>query len=54
LHRARNLLKREVLARAGASEAALYPFLGARCDRIVAAVLNRIKRVEPPVPVLPH
>ncbi len=54
LHRARALLKRELLARAGASEAALYPFAGARCDRIVAAVLDRIKRAEPSVPALPH
>ena len=54
LHRARGLLKRELLARAGASEAALYPIAGARCDRIVAAVLDRIKRIEPSVPALPH
>jgi len=46
LHRARAILRRELLARAGASEAVLYPFLGARCDRIVAAVLERIKRIE--------
>ncbi len=42
LHRARGLLRREILARAGASESALYPFAGARCDRIVAAVLARV------------
>jgi RNA polymerase sigma-70 factor (ECF subfamily) len=42
LHRARGLLRKELFARAGASQAALYPFAGARCDRIVAAVLSRV------------
>ena len=42
LHRARGLLRRELLARAGTSVAALYPFAGERCDRIVANVLARI------------
>ncbi len=42
LHRARGLLRRELLARAGTSVAALYPFAGARCDRIVAGVLARV------------
>jgi RNA polymerase sigma-70 factor (ECF subfamily) len=42
LHRARGLLRKELFARSGASQAALYPFLGARCDRIVAAVLARV------------
>jgi RNA polymerase sigma-70 factor, ECF subfamily len=42
LHRARGLLRRELLARAGTSVAALYPFAGARCDRIVAGVLARL------------
>src|SRR5262245_5170757 len=42
LHRARGLLRRELLARAGASTAALYAFAGERCDRIVANVLARI------------
>jgi len=46
LHRARGLLRKELLVRAGASQAALYPFLGARCDRIVAAVLARVKMLE--------
>ncbi len=42
LLRARGLLRKELFARAGASQAALYPFAGARCDRIVAAVLSRV------------
>ena len=44
LHRARGLLRRELLSRAGTSTAALYPFDGARCDRIVATVLQRVSR----------
>jgi RNA polymerase sigma-70 factor, ECF subfamily len=44
LHRARGLLRRDLLARAGSTTAALYPFAGARCDRIVAAVLERVSR----------
>ena len=46
LHRARGLLRRELLARAGASQADLYPFAGARCDRIVTTVLSRVARPE--------
>jgi RNA polymerase sigma-70 factor (ECF subfamily) len=42
LHRARGLLRKELFARAGASQTALYHFAGARCDRIVAAVLSRV------------
>jgi RNA polymerase sigma-70 factor (ECF subfamily) len=42
LHRARGMLRRELLARAGASAATLYHFAGARCDRIVTNVLARI------------
>ena len=43
LHRARGLLRRELLARAGTSVAPLYSFAGARCDRIVASVLARVR-----------
>ena len=43
LHRARGLLRRELLARAGTSVAALYSFAGERCDRIVASVLARVR-----------
>jgi len=42
LHRARGLLRRELLARAGTSVAALYAFAGVRWDRIVAGVLVRV------------
>jgi RNA polymerase sigma-70 factor (ECF subfamily) len=40
LHRARGLLRREL---AGTMRAGVYPFLGARCDRMVAAVFARIR-----------
>lgn len=42
LHRARLLLREELVALAGASRTSAFPFLGARCDRIVQAVLARI------------
>jgi len=42
LHRARLLLREELVARAGASRGSVFPFLGTRCDRIVRAVLTRI------------
>jgi RNA polymerase sigma-70 factor (ECF subfamily) len=42
LHRARGLLRRELLARAGSSVAALYPFADAHCDRIVSGVLTHV------------
>jgi RNA polymerase sigma-70 factor (ECF subfamily) len=42
LHRARLLLREELAARAGASCSSAFLFLGARCDRIVQAVLTRI------------
>ncbi len=42
LHRARSALQRELLARAGAGIEQAFPFLGARCDRMVASVLARI------------
>ena len=40
LHRARGLLRRELV---GTLRAGVYPFLGARCDRMVAAVFQRIR-----------
>jgi RNA polymerase sigma-70 factor, ECF subfamily len=42
LHRARLLLREELMARAGASRGDAFPFLGARCDRMVQAVMERI------------
>src|SRR5438093_10420107 len=42
LHRARSLLQRELYSLAGANDNAAFQFLGERCDRIVARVLERI------------
>lgn len=42
LHRARALLRREMFARAGAQRGNAFPFMGARCDRMVEAVMERI------------
>jgi RNA polymerase sigma-70 factor (ECF subfamily) len=54
LHRARGLLRKELLARAGASAAALYPFAGKRCDRIVAAVRRRLALAGGGPPAIPR
>jgi RNA polymerase sigma-70 factor (ECF subfamily) len=40
--RARGFLKKDLLARMDQSLPGVFPFLGARCDRIVAATLARI------------
>lgn len=50
LHRARAMLRRELLTRAGPGIAAVYPFAGARCDRMVLAVMSRIRFLEPQKP----
>jgi RNA polymerase sigma-70 factor (ECF subfamily) len=42
LHRARALLRRELENRLGGAIADAYAFLGTRCDRVVARVLERI------------
>jgi RNA polymerase sigma-70 factor, ECF subfamily len=42
LHRARALLRRDLLARAEAASAEALTFAGARCDRMVASVFARI------------
>jgi RNA polymerase sigma-70 factor (ECF subfamily) len=42
LYRARTSLQRELYSVAGANAHAAFQFLGARCDRIVARVLERI------------
>src|SRR5499426_252142 len=43
LHRARVLLQRELYSAAGATAATAFQFLGARCDRVVARVMERIR-----------
>jgi len=43
LHRARGLLKRALDPQVEAGAVGAFPFEGARCDRVVAAVLGRIQ-----------
>lgn len=42
LYRARGLLRRDLLARAGTAAGSLYSFAGDKCDRMVASVFARI------------
>lgn len=42
LHRARGMVKAALERRAGATLSAVYPFGNARCDRMVATVMERI------------
>ena len=41
-HRGRSLLRQELQRRAGVTTAQVFPFHLSKCDRIVAAVLERI------------
>jgi len=50
LRRARSALQRELLAGAGSGIRQSFPFLGARCDRMVASVLARIANPHAPNP----
>jgi RNA polymerase sigma-70 factor (ECF subfamily) len=42
LHRARALMRKDIYAQTGAASTEAFQFLGHRCDRMVAAVLDRI------------
>lgn len=44
LHRAHDLLRGELLARAGASSSEAFVFHAIRCDRVVKAVFERLER----------
>ncbi|GAC1652978.1 MAG: RNA polymerase sigma factor [Acidobacteriaceae bacterium] len=44
LHRARSLMREKILSRLGESAPQLFPFMGARCDNMVARVLAQISR----------
>ena len=46
LHRARALLRRELFARAGTQRGNTFPFMGARCDRMVQIVMSRIAALQ--------
>jgi RNA polymerase sigma-70 factor, ECF subfamily len=53
LHRARTSLRKELLAMTGGQARSAFAFLGARCDRTVARVFDRI-RVQVERPILPR
>jgi RNA polymerase sigma-70 factor (ECF subfamily) len=46
LFRARAAIRRKLFERAGAASSQAFQFLGARCDRLVQQVLERIKSGE--------
>ena len=48
LHRARSLLRKDIYARTGAATVSAFQFMGARCDRMVATVLERIQSLPGP------
>jgi RNA polymerase sigma-70 factor (ECF subfamily) len=47
LHRSRALLRQDLEKRAGAAISEMHPFLGSRCDRTVARVMERIRAAYP-------
>lgn len=49
LHRARAMLRRELLGRVGPILGRAFPFLGGRCDRMVERVMGRIRSVPDPM-----
>lgn len=53
LHRARVLLRRELYNRAGAARADAFPFMGARCDRMVQRVFERLGEDRQTLPEVP-
>jgi RNA polymerase sigma-70 factor (ECF subfamily) len=46
LHRARALLRKDIYLQTGAATAGAFQFLGARCDRMVSSVLERIESLN--------
>src|SRR5512137_1153443 len=42
LHRGRAMMRKELFARVGAGAKDAFPFMGARCDRVVEKVLQRL------------
>jgi RNA polymerase sigma-70 factor (ECF subfamily) len=46
LHRARSLLRKEIYAQTGAATVSAFQFMGARCDRLVAGVMERIRSLN--------
>lgn len=43
LHRAKGLVRDSLFERVGVGSAETFPFMGARCDRVVALVMGRIR-----------
>jgi RNA polymerase sigma-70 factor (ECF subfamily) len=46
LHRARSLLRKEIYAQTGAATVSAFQFMGTRCDRLVAAVMEKIRSLN--------
>jgi RNA polymerase sigma-70 factor (ECF subfamily) len=46
LHRARSLLRKDIYTQTGAATATAFQFMGARCDRMVSAVLEKIESLK--------
>jgi RNA polymerase sigma-70 factor (ECF subfamily) len=46
LHRARSLLRKDIYAQTGAVTASAFQFMGARCDRMVSTVLEKIESLK--------
>ena len=46
LHRGRAMVRRELFARVGSAAKSAFPFLGARCDRMVARVFERLSLLK--------
>ncbi|MDD5541568.1 MAG: RNA polymerase sigma factor [Acidobacteriia bacterium] len=45
LHRGRALMRRDLFARVGATAKEAFPFMGIRCDRVVAGVFEKLKNL---------
>jgi RNA polymerase sigma-70 factor (ECF subfamily) len=50
LHRARRLLRTALHDTLASSLGDAFPFLGARCDRMTAAVMQRLSTLDSPQP----
>jgi RNA polymerase sigma-70 factor (ECF subfamily) len=46
LHRARSMLRKHIYAQTGAATVEAFQFLGARCDRMVSTVMERIQSLN--------
>ena len=47
IHRARELLREALYEKVGAGSAEVFPFAGARCDRMLARVLEHVRATSP-------